>query len=290
MGLYSPPPPNDSQQTATMSISSSSWQQETETLRQAIIGMAEGEEKTRQEQAFAQRNASHALEQLAKNNSSKFTVIDPKKRPLKLTKKEQRKKDAEEYARAKRQRKAEEEDEEELREEEELLNKEEREVERYDDMIRVLTANKDQELRMVESAEKELAEFTALEASTRADLERFERSTDPALKCYFSAMRQLKNIVDYPGYVRDDKNEILLELRASYDKFQAKYKVSWEAYEWGHKAKTVAHTMAAMHKRHTEERLGDARRRLSNTDRELARIADKRALAAAAAAAAAAPL
>ena len=92
--------------------SSSTWQQETETLRQAIIGMAEGsEEKRQQEQAFAQRNASHALEQFAKENPSKFTVIDPKKRPLKLTKKEQRKKDAEEYARAKRQRKAEEEDE-----------------------------------------------------------------------------------------------------------------------------------------------------------------------------------
>ena len=44
--------------------------------------------------------------------------------------------------------------------------------------------------------------------------------------------------------------------------------------------------MAAMNKRHTEERLGDARRRMSNTDRELARIADKRAAAAAAAAAA----
>jgi hypothetical protein len=82
--------------------------------------------------------------------------------------------------------------------------------------------------------------------------------------------------------VRDDKNEILLELRASYDKFQAKYAVPWEAYEWGHKAKTTSHTMAAMNKRHTEERLGDARRRLSNTDRELARIADKRAAAAAA--------
>ena len=272
-----------------MSISSSSWQQETETLRQAIIGMAEGDEKRQQEQAFAQRNASHALEQLAKKekgSSTKFTVIDPKKRPLKLTKKEQRKKDAEEYARAKRQRKAEEEDEEELmREEEELLSKEEKEVERYDDTIRVLTINKDQELRMVESAEKDLADFTKLEASTRADLERFERSTDPALKCYFSAMRQLKNIVDYPGYVRDDKNEILLELRASYDKFQAKYKAPWEAYEWGHKAKTTSHTMAAMNKRHTEERLGDARRRLSNTDRDLARVAEQRALAAAAAAA-----
>ena len=265
-------------------MSSSSWQQETETLRQAIIGMAEGsDEKRQQEQAFAQRNASHALEQLAKNNSSKFTVIDPKKRPPKLTKKEQRKKDAEEYARAKRQRKAEEEDEEELREEEELLlSKEEREVERYDGMIRVLTANKDQELRMVESAEKELADFTALEASTRADLERFERSTDPALKCYFSAMRQLKNIVDYPGYVRDDKNEILLELRASYDKFQAKYAVPWEAYEWGHKAKTTSHTMAAMNKRQSLERLALHACRMSNTDRELARVAEQRAAAAAA--------
>ena len=257
------------------SSSSSSWQQETETLRQAIIGMAEGSEaKTQQEQAFAQRNASHALEQLAKKGSSKFTVIDPKKRPPKLTKKEQRKKDAEEYARAKRQRKAEEEDEEEL-------SKEEQEVEKYDGFIRVLTINKEQELRKIESAEKDLADFTALEASTRADLERFERSTDPALKCYFSAMRQLKNIVDYPGYVRDDKNEILLELRASYDKFQAKYAVPWEAYEWGHKAKTTSHTMAAMNKRHTEERLGDARRRLSNTDRDLARVAEQRALAAA---------
>ena len=155
-------------------------------------------------------------------------------------------------------------------------------MEKYDGFISVLTINKEQELRKIESAEKDLADFTAREASTRADLERFERSADPALKCYFSAMRQLKNIVDYPGYVRDDKNEILLELRASYDKFQAKYNVSWEAYEWGHKAKTVAHTMAAMNKRHTEERLGDARRRLSNTDRELARIADKRATAAAA--------
>ena len=256
-------------------MSSMSWQQETETLRQAIIGMAEGEEKTQQEQAFAQRNASHALEQ----GPSNFTVIDPKKRPPKITKKEQRKKDAEEYARAKRQRKAEEEDEEELREEE-------KEVEKYDGFISVLTINKEQELRKIESAEKDLADFTALEASTRADLERFERNTDPALKFYFSAMRQLKNIVDYPGYVRDDNNEILLELRASYDKFQAKYTVPWEAYEVGHKAKTVAHTMAAMNKRHTEERLGDARRRLSNTDRDLARVAEQRATAAAAAAAA----
>ena len=211
-------------------------------------------------------------------------------RPLKLTKKEQRKMDADECARAiclphgrqRRQRKA---------EEEALLSKEEQEVEKYDGFIAVHTANKDRELRMVESAEKELAEFTAREASTRADLERFERNTDPTLKCYFSAMRQLKNIVDYPGYVRDDKNEILLELRASYDKFQAKYAVPWEAYEWGHKAKTVAHTMAAMNKRQSLERLGDARRRLSNIDRDLARVAEqRRGAAAAAAAVAAAPL
>jgi len=265
---------------------SSSWLQETETLRQAIIGMAEGDEKKQQEQAFLQRSASHALEQFAKNNSSRFTslvMIDPKKRPIpKLTKKEQRKMDADECARAKRQRKAEEKDEEEL-------SKEEQDVEKYDGFIAVHTANKDQELRKIESAEKDLADFTAREASTRADLERFERNTDPALKCYFSAMRQLKNIVDYPGYVRDDKNEILLELRASYDKFQAKYKAPWEAYELGHKAKTTSHTMAAMNKRWTEERLGDARRRMSNIDRDLARVAEQRRASAAAAAAAAAP-
>lgn len=210
---------------------------------------------------------------------AKFTVIDEKKRPLKLAKKEQRKMDADECARAKRQRKA----------EEELLSKEEQEVEKYDGFIAVHTANKDQELRRIESAEKELADFTAREASTGADLERWERNTDPALKCYFSAMSQLKNIVDYPGYVRDDKNEVLLELRASYDKFQAKYKAPWEAYELGHKAKTVAHTMAAMNKRQSLERLGDARRRLSNIDRDLARVAEQRRASAAAAAAAAAP-
>jgi len=199
---------------------------------------------------------------------------------MKLTKKEQRKKVIEDYDRAKRQRKA----------EEELLSKEEQEVEKYDGFIAVNIANKDQELRRIESAEKELADFTAREASTGADLERWERNTDPALKCYFSAMSQLKNIVDYPGYVRDDKNEVLLELRASYDKFQAKYKAPWEAYERGHKAKTVAHTMAAMNKRQSLERLGDARRRLSNIDRDLARVAEQRRGAAAAAAAAAAPL
>ena len=265
-------------------MSSSSWQQETETLRQAIIGMAEGsDEKRQQEQAFAQRNASHALnecarvalEEFTKNNPSRFTVIDPKKRPPKLTKKEQRKKDAEEYARAKRQRKAEEEDEEEL-------SKEEREVEKYDGFISVLTINKEQELRKIESAEKDLADFTALEASTRTDLERFERSADPALKCYFSAMSHLKNIVDCPGYERAEKNEILLELRASYDKFQAKYKAPWEAYERGHKAKTTAHTHAAMNKRQSLERLALHACRMSNTDRELARVAEQRAAAAAA--------
>ena len=95
-------------------------------------------------------------------------------------------------------------------------------------------------------------------------------------------MRQLKNIVDYPGYVRDDNNEILLELRASYDKFQAKYKVSWEAYEWGHKAKTTAHTHAAMNKRQSLERLALHACRMSNTDRDLARLAEQRAAAAAA--------
>jgi hypothetical protein len=265
-------------------MSSMSWQQETKTLRQAIIGMAEGEEKTRQEQAFAQRNASHALEQ----GPSNFTVIDPKKRPPKITKKEQRKKDAEEYARAKRQRKADEEDEEELSKEEREADakkmKLKAEVEKYDGMISVLTANKDQELRKIEIIEAELANYTELETSTGADLTRFVENIDPALKCYFSAMHHLKNIVDYPGYERDDNNEILLELRASYDKFEAKYKAPWEAYEATRKVKTTAHTQAAMNKKHAEERVAYARRQVARFDRYLAdRTADKHAAAAAAA-------
>jgi len=203
---------------------------------------------------------------MSSSSMAKFTVIDEKKRPLKLAKKEQRKMDAEDYDRAKRQRKA----------EEELLSKEEQEVEKYDGFIAVNIANKDQELRRIESAEKELADFTAREASTGADLERWERNTDPALKCYFSAMSQLKNIVDYPGYVRDDKNEVLLELRASYDKFQAKYKAPWDAYERGHKANTMAHTMAAMNKRQSLERLALHGCRMSNIDRSLARLSEQR--------------
>lgn len=106
--------------------------------------------------------------------------------------------------------------------------------------------------------EEKFARAARLEISTINELALFEAEADPAVKCYSLAMHHLKNIVDFPGYEKDEKNEILLDLRASYDKFETKYKPLSQAYEEERRSKIKAYNSAVENKQRLQAELARA--------------------------------
>jgi hypothetical protein len=100
----------------------------------------------------------------------------------------------------------------------------------------------DEKLAALEEKARAAAEVTL---QALADQVEYTEGIDPAVKCYNETMYHLKNIVYFPGFEEAKaNNQILLSLRAMYDKFEAEYKSASETFERELRRKIIAYNTA----------------------------------------------